>query len=105
MDRKVDFEQRPVWALVPASFYRKLKKLANKYGRTEVEILIEAVDRFEAIKSLKVVHPNWKSPTELAELRWSKTTPAQRSAIGRRLALTRWGTKNKRKTKKSKNRA
>lgn len=102
MAQRVDSEQRPVWVDVPPAFYRNLKKLAKKYGRTEVEILTEAPDRLETIKSVKVVHPNWKTPTELAELRWSQTTSAQRSAIGKRLALIRWGPKNKRNTKKSK---
>lgn len=92
---KPAFPIYPLWWKVPRSFYRQLTKLAKKSARTELEILIEALNSLETNKAVKTVHPNWKSPSELAALRWAKTSPEERSAVGKRLARIRWERKAK----------
>ena len=95
MSAKSTFPICPLWWKVPRSFYRQLTKLAKKSARTELEILIEALNSLETNKAVKTVHPNWKSPSELAALRWAKTSLEERSAVGKRLARIRWERKAK----------
>lgn len=94
MSAKPNFPIYPLWWKVPPVFFRKLTRIATRDGRTEAEVLMDALSCMEKNRSTKTVHMNWKGPKDLAKLRWSKTTPEERSALGRRMARIRWEAKN-----------
>jgi hypothetical protein len=105
----------PVWFKVPASFYRRLERVAVDAKMKAPEVLTESVKLFEKFhpiakeagmtrseclrEAAKLIRDRKRSrqPADkpLVAYRWAKVPPEQRSEIARELARQRWAKRDR----------
>src|SRR5580704_6447165 len=95
-DPKIDSDLIPVWFELPQGFYKRLRAIADECGLSRKEAIQNGLRLLLREHRKNVANRETKKGLPEAEgaalgaLRWENIDKAERSRIGRELAMKRW---------------